>query len=65
MHKLDASVFHCICIPPICKADKGDSTVVMSTKHYLELAYKHLSDENTHQLLEFIPEELHTTNSHT
>ena len=39
----------------ISKADKGDSTVVMSTEQYLELACKHLYDGNTYQLLKSDP----------
>ena len=39
----------------ISKADKGDSTVVMSTEQYLELACKHLYDSNTYQLLRSDP----------
>ena len=39
----------------ICKADKGDVTVVMNTLQYLNLAYKHLGDKNTYQPLESDP----------
>ena len=39
----------------ISEADKGDTTVVMNTKHYLDLALKHLSDKNTYQVLETDP----------
>ena len=35
----------------ISKADKGDATVVMDVSHYLELAYKHLGDATTYQVL--------------
>ena len=39
----------------ISKPDKGDTTVVMNTEHYLDLSRKHLSDKNTYQLLETDP----------
>ena len=32
----------------IPKTDKGDATVVIATKHYLELALKHLIDRTTY-----------------
>lgn len=32
----------------ICKADKGDVTVVMDVEHYTEMAWSHLSDETTY-----------------
>ena len=35
----------------ISPADKGDTTVVMSTSQYLRLAYNHLNDNKTYQLL--------------
>ena len=35
----------------VSKADKGDTTVIMSSAQYLDLAYKHLSDRETYQLL--------------
>ena len=37
------------------KADKGDTTVVMSTKQYLTMAFKHFNDPDTYQLLESDP----------
>ena len=39
----------------ICKADKGDVTVIMATLQYLDLAYEHLGDKSTYQLLETDP----------
>ena len=39
----------------VSKADKGDVTVIMPTSQYLELAYRHLSDESTYQLLRVDP----------
>ena len=39
----------------ISKADKGDTTVIMSTAQYLELACKHLYDSNTYRLLNSDP----------
>ena len=36
----------------ISKADKGDAKVVISTPQYLELAYRHLGDRSTYQLLD-------------
>ena len=39
----------------ISKADKGDVTVVMTTSQYLELAYKHLGDRDTYQVLRVDP----------
>ena len=39
----------------ICKADKGDVTVVMNTSQYLVLAHKHLGDKDTYQQLEMDP----------
>ena len=39
----------------ICKADKGDITVIMTTAQYLDMAYKHLGDRNTYQPLETDP----------
>ena len=39
----------------ISKADKGDTTVIMATPQYLELAYKHLNDEKTYQQLDRDP----------
>ena len=38
----------------ICKADKGDITVIMATLQYLDLA-KHLGDEGTYKPLETDP----------
>ena len=35
----------------IPKADKGDTTVIMATSQYLNLAHKHLNDKETYQLL--------------
>ena len=35
----------------VSKADKGDTTVIMNSLQYLDLAYKHLSDKETYQLL--------------
>ena len=35
----------------ISTADKGDITVIMNTSQYLDLAYKHLGDKSTYQLL--------------
>ena len=39
----------------VSKADKGDVMVIMPTSQYLELAYRHLSDESTYQLLRIDP----------
>lgn len=39
----------------VSKADKGDAKVVMDTTHYTQLAWTHLSDENTYHLLESNP----------
>ena len=39
----------------ICKADKGNVTVIMATLQYVDLAYKHLWDKTTYQLLETNP----------
>ena len=39
----------------ITKADKGDTTVIMNTTHLLNLAHKHLSDEDTYLLLNTRP----------
>ena len=39
----------------ISKADKGDVTVIMNTSQYLDLAYKHLGDKSTYQLLDVDP----------
>ena len=35
----------------ISKADKGDAVVLMDTSHYVDLAWKHLSDQDTYSLL--------------
>ena len=35
----------------ISKADKCDTTVIMNTSHFVELAHQHLSNSNTYQLL--------------
>ena len=37
------------------KTDKGDSVVVLPTAMYLELAYDHLYDNQTYQLLIYDP----------
>lgn len=35
----------------ISKADKGDSTVIMATEHYAQLARTHLNEKDTYKLL--------------
>ena len=39
----------------ITKADKGDTTVIMSTNHLVQLAHTHLSDQKTCMLLTHDP----------
>ena len=39
----------------ICRADKGDVTVIMTTSQYLDLVYKHLKDKGTYQPLKTDP----------
>ena len=39
----------------ISPADKGDKIVVLNTSQYLDLAYSHLNDNSTYQLLQTDP----------
>ena len=41
----------------ISKSDKGDLVVILSTTRYLELAFEHLSDRKTYQLIQNDPTE--------